>query len=86
MTADTLPEKVEFVFVAEALPEDGMHRVAIAVEGMNAAIPTAMIALDIEDALRVCDKLNRRLGHDRKSWTAFAARCRRSDGSGGSPD
>ncbi len=34
-----------------------------------------MVAVDIDIALRIADRLNRRLGHDRGSWTAFAARC-----------
>ena len=85
MTADTLPDKVDFVFFVEALPEDGLHRVAIAVGGMDATIPTAMIALNPDELLGVCDRLNRRLGHDRASWTVFAARCRQvgSSGNGG---
>ena len=49
---------------------------------MNASIPTAMITLGVDDALRMCDVLNRRLGHDRDSWTAFAARCLRSPATG----
>lgn len=75
MNIDTLPEQADFVFFVEALPEDGLHRLAIAVEGMDAPIPTSMIAVDIDSALRIADRLNRRLGHDRGSWTAFAARC-----------
>ena len=39
-------------------------------EGLSARtiiIPTALIALDLDDALRICDKLNRRLGLDRQA-------------------
>ena len=75
MNMDTLPDEVDFVFFVEALPDDGLHRVAIAVEGMDAPIPTMMVAVDIDSAFRIADRLNRRLGHDRESWTAFAARC-----------
>ena len=75
MNMDTLPEELDFVFFTEELPEDGLHRVAIAVDGMDAPIPTMLIAVDIGSALRIADRLNRRLGHDRASWTAFAARC-----------
>ena len=57
MNMDSLPEEVDFVFFVEALPEDGLHRVAIAVEGMDAPIPTMMIAVDIDSALRVADRL-----------------------------
>ena len=76
MNIDTLPDEADFVFFAEPLPEeDGMHRVAIAVEEMDTPIPTMMVTVTRESALDVCDRLNRRLGHDRASWTAFAARC-----------
>ncbi len=75
MSIDTLPEEVDFVFFVEALPDDGLHRLAIAVEGMDAPIPTMMLAVGIDSALGIADRLNRRLGHDRASWTACAARC-----------
>ena len=77
MNMDTLPDEVDFVFFVDALPDDGLHRVAIAVEGMDAPIPTMMVAVDIDSALRMADRLNRRLGHDRESWIAFAVRCLR---------
>lgn len=48
MNIDTLPDEADFVFFVEALPEDGLHRLAIAVEGMDAPIPTSMIAVDID--------------------------------------
>jgi len=84
MSVDTLPDKPEFVFFAEALPEeDGLYRIAIAVEGMATSIPTLMIAVTLDSALDMADRLNRRLGHDRDSSTAFAARVlRASDTSG----
>ena len=75
MNIDTLSGEADFVFFVEALPEEGLHRLAIAVEGMDAPIPTLMIAVDVDSALRIADRLNRRLGHDRDSWSAFAARC-----------
>ena len=40
MTADTLPDEVDFVFCPEALPEDDMHRIVLVVEGMGGVIPT----------------------------------------------
>ena len=82
MDIDTLPDEADFVFFAEALPEDGLHRVAIAVQGVEAPIPTTMVTVTLDSALDVCDRLNRRLGHDRNSWTAFAARCLPGSGSG----
>ena len=58
---------MDFVFFVEALPDDGLHRMAIAVEGMDAPIPTMLVAVDIDSALRTADRLNGRLGHDRDS-------------------
>ena len=79
MTADTLPDEVDFVFCPEALPEEEVHRIVLVVEGMGGVIPTSLVTLTDEDAQRLCDRLNRRLGHrDRHSWTAFAARCLRA--------
>ena len=87
MSADTLPDKVDFVFCPEALPEEEVHRIVLVVEGMGAVIPTSLVALTDEAARRLCTRLNRRLGHrDRDSWTAFAARCLRAGASrGGAP-
>ena len=75
MSMENLLGEVDFVFFVETLPGDGLHRMAIAVEGMDAPIATTMVVVDIDSALRIADRLNRRLGHDRNSWTAFAARC-----------
>ena len=32
-------------------------------------VPTAMVALTLVDALRLCDRLNAQLGLDREAWT-----------------
>ena len=50
-----------------------MYRVVIAIDGLDAVIPTVMIAVTLDSALDIRDRLNHRLGHDRASWTAFAA-------------
>ena len=36
-------------------------------------VPTALVTLDLDDALSICDKLNRCLGYDREAWTAMVA-------------
>ena len=63
-----------------AVDEDGdPPQIRILFEGFHFDIPTALVCLDREQGLDVCDRLNRRLGHrDRASWTAFAARCLRT--------
>ena len=40
-------------------------------------MPTALVALTLEDAERLCSKLNARLGLDRNAWMALAARAMR---------
>ena len=42
-------------------------------------VPTALIALDLDDAPAICDKLNRRLGLTRELWTALAAQSMRAE-------
>ncbi len=37
-------------------------------------VPTALVALTLADAERLCSKLNARLGLDRDAWLALAAR------------
>ena len=39
----------------------------------------ARLALDLDDALTICDKLNRRLGLDREAWNAMAAASMRAE-------
>ena len=38
-----------------------------------------LIALDLDDALTICDKLNRRLGLTRDQWTELAAKSMRTE-------
>ena len=82
MTAG-LPDDPAYCFYP-AVDDDGeLPQIRILVEGLAFTIPTALVALDHDQGLVVCDRLNRRLGHrDRDSWTAFAARCLRT-GAGG---
>ena len=37
-------------------------------------VPTALVGLTLDDALRVCDRLNAKLGLDRDAWSAIAGR------------
>jgi len=76
MTAG-LPDDPAYCFYP-AVDDDGeLPQIRILVEGFAFAIPTALVALDHEQGLVVCDRLNRRLGLDRSAWTALAARCLR---------
>ena len=73
MTAQTLPDEPNFCFVPAYDVETDVQQIRIVIEGLAGHVPTALIALDLEDALSICDKLNRRLGLDRDAWTAMAA-------------
>ena len=53
--------------------EADVQQIRIVIEGLAGHVPTALVALDLDDALSICDKLNRRLGHDREAWTSMAA-------------
>ena len=73
MTAQTLPDEPNFCFVAAYDVETEVQQIRIVIEGLDGHVPTALIALHLDDALSICDKLNRRLGLDRDAWTAMAA-------------
>ena len=47
---------------------------------MSGTIPTALVALTLEDAERLCDMLNARLGLDREAWAVLARRAMRPEG------
>ena len=80
MTEQTLPENPNFCFCPAYDAETDVQQIRIVIEGLAGHIPTAMIALDLSDALAICDKLNGRLGLDREDWTALAAASMREDG------
>ena len=73
MTAQTLPDEPYFCFCPAYDVEADVQQTRIVIEGLSGHVPTALVALDLDDALSICDKLNRRLGLDREAWTAMAA-------------
>ena len=79
MPAQTLPDEPDFCFVPAYDVEDEVQRIRIVIEGMAGHVPTALVALTMDDALNICDKLNRRLGYDREAWTAMTARSMRAE-------
>jgi len=58
---------------------DEPQQIRIIFEGLQGYVPTALVALTVEDAERLCDRLNARLGHSREDWTALAARSMRTE-------
>ena len=73
MTAQTLPDEPDFCFVPAYDVETEVQQIRIVIDGMAGHVPTALVTLTLENALNICDKLNRRLGYDREAWTAMAA-------------
>ena len=57
-----------------------MQQIRIVIEGLSGHVPTALVALDLHDALSIYDKLNRRIGYDREAWTAMAAASMHAEG------
>ncbi len=79
MTAQTLPDEPNFCFVPAYDVETEVQQIRIVIEGLAGHVPTALIALDLDDALTICDKLNRRLGLTRDQWTELAAQSMRAE-------
>ena len=79
MTAQTLPDCPDFCFVPAYDVETEVQQIRIVIEDMAGHIPTALVTLTLDDALSICDKLNRRLGLDREAWTAMAAASMRAE-------
>ena len=49
MNVDALADERDIVFFADALPEDGLHHVAIAFGGSGGRIPIALMAPGIQE-------------------------------------
>ncbi|MDE0718295.1 MAG: hypothetical protein OXH64_10200 [Rhodospirillaceae bacterium] len=79
MTAQTLPDEPNFCFCPAYDVETEMQQIRIVIEGLAGHVPTALVTLDLDDALSICDKLNRRLGLDREAWTAMVAASMRAE-------
>ncbi len=79
----TLPDKPVFAFCPEYGPPDGPQQIHIVFEDITGYVPTALVALTLVDAERLCTKLNARLGLDSDAWMALAARSMREGEAGG---
>ena len=79
MTAQTLPDDPNYCFVPAYDIADEVQQIRIVFEDMAGYVPTALVALTVDDAERLCDRLNRRLGLSREDWTALAARSMRAE-------
>ena len=55
--------------------ETDVQQIRIVIECLSGHVPTALVALDLDDALTICDSL----GLDRGAWTAMAAASMRAE-------
>ena len=69
----TLPDEPNFCFCPAYDVETDVQQIRMVIEGLSGHVPAALVTLDLDDALSICDKLNRRLGLDREASTAMAA-------------
>ena len=74
MTAHTLPDDPVYAFAPEYDLPDQPQQIRIVFEGMEGYVPTALVALSLDDAERLCDRLNAALGHDCEAWYAIVGR------------
>ena len=64
MTSHTLPDDPVYAF-CPAYDFDNMpQQIRIVFDSMPGYVPTALVALNLDDALRICDRLNARIGLD----------------------
>ena len=69
----TLPDNPVYAFCPEYGPPDGPQQIRIVFQSIPGYVPTALVALTLDDAERLCSKLNARLGLGRDAWMALAA-------------
>ena len=68
-TSHTLADDPVYAFAPEYDLPGEPQQIRIVFQGLDGYIPAALVALTLLDALRLCDKLNRRLGLDRQAWS-----------------
>ena len=63
-----------YAFTPAYDPEAPAQQILMVFDGMTGHAGTSLIALSIGDAERLCDRLNTKLGLDRRAWSRIAAR------------
>jgi len=81
-TAHTLPDDPNYAFCPSYELGEEPQQIRIVFESMQGYVPTALVAVSVESAEGLCDRLNARLGHSREDWTALAASSMRAEGNG----
>ena len=75
MSTHFLSDEPAYAFCPAGNSHDGPFQIRIAVEDMAVSIRTSLVALSLDDAFTMCDRLNRKLGLNRAAWTALVERC-----------
>ena len=73
------PDNPVYAFCPEYAPPDRPQQIRIVFQDLPGYVPTALVALTLDDAERLCTKLNAPLGLDRDGWLALAARSMAED-------
>lgn len=76
----SLPENPVYAFCPAYAPPDRPQQIRIVFEDIPGYVPTALVALTLADAERLCTRLNARLGLDRDTWMKLATRAMRDCG------
>ncbi|MCZ0951101.1 MAG: hypothetical protein OXU72_10035, partial [Gammaproteobacteria bacterium] len=69
-----LPDHPVYAFCPEYGPPDRPQQIRIVFRDLPGYVPTALVALTLDDAECLCTKLNAPLGLNRDDWLALVAR------------
>lgn len=69
----TLPDNPVYAFTPSYELQDEVQQIRIVFQDMQGYVPTALAAVNLDEAEDLCDRLNARLGLDREAWTALVA-------------
>ena len=73
-SSHTLPDDPVYAFCPSYDLDNVPQQIRIVFADIPGYVPTALFALSLDDALRICDRLNARIGLDRDAWSAIAGR------------
>ncbi len=73
-SSSSLPDDPNYAFCPAYRPADRPQQIRIVIDHVPGYVPTALVALTLDDAERRCDRLNARLGQDREAWMKIAGR------------
>ena len=73
-SSHTLPDDPVYAFCPSYDLDNVPQQIRIVFADIPGYVPTALFALSLDDALRICNRLNARLGLDYDAWSAIAGR------------